>query len=337
MSFDPFQPGSVPRPTTKRRKQVLAAVAASIALVLAAVVAVVVWPSSVESPSQVADRYLRALADGDATTALSLGVATPGSTQLLTDDVLREQLAQLPISNIRVEGERQTPATTDDQVYVEAVAALGDRESRGLIQMHRVDGTWRLASAHITIGDVGDVGRSASTSHTLAVFGQPVGDPTAINMFAGALQLSSTSPFLDVEQSAPFLLDKTLQFGDQRRLLTPVFSLNETGKSAIHDAVVKWITACYTPGLAPAGPCDKIDPTQAGQYAPGARLTGPVDLGQCTYDFNGFLQVVANCHGGNTPFEAQRVDGGVEQRIWTSFTTPVDITNDPPMVVAPQF
>lgn len=316
----------------------VAALIAVVVVVLGAVTAVVLWPSSGESPSEVAGRYLRALADGDAATALSLGIAEPVSSQLLTDDVLRQQLQQMPISNIRVEGERQTPATTEDRVYVEAVATFGDRESRGLIETNRVDGTWRLARAHVVL-DAGDVkvGGSDSAVATLEVFDQRVDDPSNIAIFPGALRLSSSNPFLSVEQTAPYLLDKTLVSGSQGRVFTPVFSLNEDGKSAIHTAVVKWMTACYTPGSPAAGPCGKIDPTQGGQYAPGARLTGPVDLGQCTYEFNSFLQVNAACHGGNTPFEAQRVDGPVEQRIWTSLITPVDISNDPPVVIAPRF
>lgn len=338
MTFiDPFQATSSTGRVTRRRTRGVVAVASVVVLAAAAVVAVVMWPSG-DSPREVATRYFNALAAGDAETALSLGAAEPASTQLLTREVLAQQLQQMPIANIRVGDEQETPATTDDRVYVDASATFGDRESHGLIQMNRADGDWKLASAFVTANDAGhnvSLGKSGRAADTLEIFGIPVGETGSFSMFPGALAVSTSNPFLNVERGAPFLLDKTLQFGSQPRPFTPVLSLNETGEKAIHEAVTKWMTACFTPGAPPAGPCDKIDPTQGGQYLPGARLTGPVDLGQCTYQFNGFLQVVAACNFGNTPFDAQRLDGTIEPRIWTGFTTPVDITNDPPVVVAP--
>lgn len=338
MTFtDPFRAAPSTKRLAKRRVRVVVALAAVVVLAAAAVVAVVMWPSG-ESPREVATRYFEALAAGDAETALSLGSAEPASTQLITREVLAQQLQQMPITNIRVGDEQKTPATTADRVYVDAAATFGDRDSHGLVQMNRVDGDWKLASAFVTANDAGhtvSLGESGRAADTLGIFGIPVGDTGSFSMFPGALALSTSNPFLDVEQAAPFLLDKTLQFGSQPRSFAPVFYLNETGEKAIHAAVTKWMTACYTPGFPPAGPCDKIDPTQGGQYLPGAHLTGPVDLGQCTYQFNGFLQAVAACNFGTTPFEAQRLDGTVEPRIWTGFTTPVDITDDPPAVVAP--
>ena len=88
---DPFQAASSTGRVPRRPGRGVVAVASVVVLAAVAVVAVVMWPSG-DSPSEVATRYFNALAAGDAETALSLGVAEPASTQLMTRDVLAQQL-----------------------------------------------------------------------------------------------------------------------------------------------------------------------------------------------------------------------------------------------------
>jgi hypothetical protein len=339
----PSPPGYPPPPSAswsprRGRRRGLAAVAA--ATVIAATViaaAVTLRPAGGTSPAGVVDAYLHALANGDASTALSLGVATASSTVLLSDDVLKQQIHKLPITDIRVEGETKTPSTTADRVYVKASAAFGGRRSDSDIEVVRSGDEWKLGSAFVNAHDPGhgiggDLGRAFDS---LQIFGQPVGNSGTVAMFPGALTVSSSNPFLNVQPPAPILL-KGLEAGDQATSFSPVFSLNDAGKAAIQTTIINWVTACYTPGAPPAGPCDKIDPTMGGAYVPGtARLTGPLSFGQWSYELDQSLRVLVTNESANIPFSAQRPDGSTEDRVWFQISTSVDISSNPPVVIAP--
>lgn len=317
----------------------LVAVAAATVVAAAAIITAVVYRSGDEDlvpPAEVVAAYLRALAAGDADAALALGAATPRST-LLTDDVLKRQLEKLPITDVHVDGEQATPATNAERVYVKASASFGGTRSEGLIQVVRTSTSWKLASAFLNAR----TGAPRNNTHgmafdTLTVFGQPATDGL-VAMFPGALSVSTTTPFLDVTQPTPILLDR-LRWGEQLNELNIVFSLNDAGKQATAAAVNAWLTACMTPGTPPAGPCDKIDQslTMGGMALAGsARLTGPITLGQFTTTFDQSLQVAAIVNSANVPFVAQRPDGSTIAGNYGAFTTPVDLGENPPVVVAP--
>lgn len=317
----------------------LIAVAAATVVAAAAIITAVVHRSQQESapPSEVVAAYLRALAAGDADAAMALGAATPSSTTLLTAEVLKRQLEKLPIADVDVGGEQATPATTADRVYVKASASFGGQHSEGLIQVVRTSTSWKLASAFLKA----PAGSRTSSSHgmafdTLTVFDQPIHDGL-VEVFPGALSVSTSNQFLDVTQPTPILLDR-LQYGDQANQLNIVFSVNDAGKRAVETAVTSWLTACMTPGTPPAGPCDKINEsmTMAGVAVAGsARLTGPITLGQFTTTFDQSLRVVAIVNFATVPFVAQRPDGSAIAGNFGAFTTPVDLGQNPPVVVAP--
>lgn len=329
--------GPLPR-DGRGRFRGLVALAGAIVVAAAAVIGAVVYRSATSgaAPAEVVDRYLHALAAGDASTALSLGAATPASTAWLSDDVLKQQLQKLPITDVRIDGETSTPATRADRVYVKASAAFGGKRSEGLIEVVISEHVWKLGSAFVN-AHAGPGHRAAGSAFdTLDIFGKPLPDSATAPMFPGAVSVSSSNPFFAVSQPAPIGLDR-LQYGVQGSSLSPVFSINEVGKQALAAAVTKWITACFTPGAPPEGPCIKIDPTVRGMYVPGsARLTGPIDLGKWTYVFDQSLSVAFYSDGASIPFTAQRTADGVTEPLeYRGFTTPVDISKNPPVVVAP--
>jgi hypothetical protein len=318
----------------------LIAVTAATAVAAAAIITAIVYrPGNEQSvtPTQVVAAYLHALAAGDADAALALGAATPPSTTLLTSEVLKRQLEKLPITDVHVDGEQATPATNANRVFVKAAASFGGKRSDGLIEVVRTSSSWKLASAFLnahTGAPRNSLHRMASD--TLTVFDHPVTDGL-VTVFPGALSVSTTTPFLDVTQPPPILLDR-LRWGDEPNELNVVFSVNDAGKRATVAAVTAWLTACMTPGTPPAGPCDKIDQslTMGGMALAGsARLSGPISLGQVTTTFDQSLRVVAAINSATVPFLAQRPDGGSVAGNFGAFTTPVDLGQNPPVVVAP--
>lgn len=324
-------------PVYKAKVRGLIAVVAATVVAVAAIITAVAYRSRQESapPAEVVAAYLRALAAGDADAAMALGAATPRSTTLLTGEVLNRQLEELPITDVHVDGEQATPATNADRVYVKASAAFGGKRSEGLIQVVRTSTSWKLASAFLTAR-----AGSRNSSHgmafdTLTVFDQPI-EEGLIAVFPGALSVSTSNPFLDVNQPTPILLDR-LQYGDQLNQLNLVFSVNDAGKRAAEAAVTAWLTACMTPGTPPAVPCDKIDEdlSRGGMWLPGsARLTGPITLGQFTLNFDQSLRVVAVSNSPTVPFVAQRPDGSTLPGNYVGFGATVDLGQNPPVVVA---
>lgn len=338
MSYGNQSPNKTKALTPTRNRGLLAVAAATIVAAVSITAAVILRPSGGPTATDVVSDYLNALAAGDAQTALRLSAATPGSTALLVDDVLNQQLKKAPITDIHVDGVVTTMNSPTGRIFVRASARFGAQPTTATIALVRSGGSWKLASSFLVADDPGhgiggNIGRAFDT---LEVFGVPVGNSGNFSVFPGALSLSTSNPFLDVTQSPGLSLER-LRYGDQPIPFNPVFSLNENGKRAVRDAVTDWVTACYTPGATPSGPCGKLDPTRGGQYVAGtSRLSGPIDFGQWTYTLDQSLRVVAANMNARVPVTSQRPDGSSDNWYWVGFTTPVDISQNPPVVLPPQ-
>ncbi len=98
-------------PRSGRRRVVALGAVAAVLVLIAAVVGVKVYTAHTKSERIAAEyaaarvageRYLQALASGDAKTALALSLSPPADAHLLTDEVLKAGLAALPVTNIAV-------------------------------------------------------------------------------------------------------------------------------------------------------------------------------------------------------------------------------------------
>ena len=86
--------------------------------------------------------YLEALAVGDARTALALGPDQPATPQLLTDKVLRAQLATTPITDIKVTNDpTQEPSTPADAQRLVLAAKFGATPTQIAIWAHKKTAT----------------------------------------------------------------------------------------------------------------------------------------------------------------------------------------------------
>lgn len=94
-------------------------------------------PRSDAAAAQAVRGYLEALAKGDATTALGYALRPPADPSLLTDQVLAEQRAMTPISDIDVH-------TPTEPGRVPASYLLGTERVTAMFELTLEGGAWRL-------------------------------------------------------------------------------------------------------------------------------------------------------------------------------------------------
>ena len=123
--------GFAPSPPPRSRKPLLIglSVGGALLVVVLVVVLVAVLNSGGGSASgaDAVRGYLEALSRGDATAALSFSNDQPASKDLLTDEVLKKQVAQWPITNIQILDDNSAHSYGFGQVHVSA--KFGDNTS----------------------------------------------------------------------------------------------------------------------------------------------------------------------------------------------------------------
>lgn len=331
----PYSPAAPPgRPGKSRTPLIITAAAATAVLVVIVVVVAILMRSgdggsgSGGAAPEVAQAYLEALSSGDAQGALALSATQPPNSDLLTDKVLRQQLDKLPISDIETLGEASEPGQSADRTMVRVAMKLGDKRTEAKIRMVRSEGGWKLDSSFVEVNTVASV--PTSTDTTLEAFGIPVGSSSKFYAFPGYLDVTSSSPFIDVNAVAPLAFDDL----GSMELLQPKYSMNDAGRKALEDIVRERFEPCYGAGPKPAQ-CRTS--TYFGFEYDGATttLTAPLDVGALTYTFEGTL-TSAMISGAikNVPLTMQRSDGQVvplagEINVFMM----VDIGKDPPVLL----
>ena len=343
-------PGGAPPP--KSRKPLLITVGAAVAVlaVVGVIVAVLLGSrgdhkttTASGSASDVAKAYLEALARGDAKAALDLGAAQPGSSDLLTGDVLKQQIKMLPISNIEILGETPDPRDSG-KATVKVAARLGDKRTETKISVVNSDGRWKLESAFVNVGtqggrpiDTGAVGKDLtlqpmSPDSTLLIFGKPIDKSGHFYAFPGALQVKSSSPYIDVNQPPPLTFDQLSGVFDA--FVEFKYSMNDAGRKASEDALRAFITKCYSPGPK-TGSCVLV--TDFGpDYDPTTiSLTGPIDMSGLKYTYLGTdTWVMVSGTVKDMPFTVRTSDGQTRPKTTNlALANAVDISKDPAAVV----
>ncbi len=337
-----FYPGPPPmpipptRPVWRRRPVIVAAAAA---VVVALVVAVALFTGSGsdggtagggDTPTTAADTvtaYLQALSDGDAEKALSFGKSEPSSKDLLTDDILRKQIAKEPITNIRVldKGDEKSPLRMGT---VKVAADFGGKTSEADVRLTKVDDTWKLDNAFVRIA-LRNVSGDEGADSTLTLFGEPLKDKESVNVFPGYQQVGSTNDYLKVSQLDDAAPLQALSFAGTS-FLQVKFDLNDNGLQAVQSAVSDAFAACErSHALNPPGCPYQMDRTDAVE---GTVNWGPADISQVKMGiFSEYSMTVTVDGPVNMPVTYQALDGGTgndsRKRV---FFGVVDLTKKPP-------
>lgn len=207
-----------------------------------------------DDPEQVVRAYLRALADGDAATALSLGAEPPPETTLLTPEVLARAREHAPLTEVEVTG--------TDGTVVRAEYRLGDRPVTAEFTVVDTPDGPRLARAW------GLLRLEPAAGHDLArmVFGVQVTEPrTAV--FPGVYPVHTGRELIDWDEDATVLVDRPDPHAAPRTVLRP--RLTPAGEEVFAHHTREFLRRCLTAKqLAPEG-CP-FSAEARGEVAPGS-------------------------------------------------------------------
>lgn len=203
-------------------------------------------PTASAPPSAAAQTvtdYLEALSRGDAAKALSYSKSPPTDNQFLTDEVLAKQIAQWPISDIRV-GEIKGNEKTAAKLYVTVSAKFGDKVHTDTIAVSRsLQGGWwidHVANEYAL--------HSANSAYaTLTVFGKTLGPGQSFFAFPGYLQIETSNQYLDVTVDEHPLFRNYLL--SSVFLVSADFDLNSKGADAIAPLVRESFERCEQSNL----------------------------------------------------------------------------------------
>lgn len=300
----PLQAGFAPPPPTARsRKALLVTVGATLAvlLVVGIVVAIVSFSGGgsdrtagggASTAGDAVKGYLEALSQGDANAALAFGSDQPASKDFLTDEILEQQIAKWPITNIRILSANETAGF--GQVHV--AVNFGDQTSDQTLMVKKGDDGWKLAAGAVKLNLKGSMPTTDPVTGRpvppppITLFGKPASNMSTVYVFPGWLDLGSASKYLTVSAARPVLLDGLVIQG--AAMPTGVqFQLSEAGSEAAEQAVAAAVTACaQSTALSPPGcPNHMPNPTLVDGTA---RWEPPADLGDIQYTFTAFDMTV---------------------------------------------
>jgi hypothetical protein len=331
----PSAPPVGPQKPARRRGMRTAALitAGIVAVAVAAVVAIPrlidhghaagqTGPQQQEAARLAGQHYLEALARGDAAAALALSANPPATTQFVTADVLRAQLAATPITAINVTA-APVPAGDDPQQvqYLMLSARFGPTLSQARVAVHRKGDEWKLDTATVAV-DVGPSGSKDASLKAVALWGVPTDGTSPVAVFPGGLSVSSSNRYVDITAQAPPVLLDALGGATDRPTIKPAVALNDAGGQAARAAIDTWTHNCYH-GVEPADDCGKLNPDN-----PTIAVDGSGDFTKATFNFDAATMVVAVAgtivyqgHAAGIPdFTVTRILYGT-----------VDLTKEPPV------
>lgn len=274
--------------------------------------------------------YLEALARGDAETALSYGIDRPTTTEFLTSNVLKRQVAQWPIRNIRILHDNSAvPEAALSMAHVHVVAAFGDHASDAVVDLRMDHNRWALASAAIkfTPGLGASMGNAAAK--TVTVFGKPVSDAAAY-VFPGWIDIGTTNPYMTVTVP-PLLLDQITMAAPF--WVHPTFALSDRGRDAVRAQLAAAMANCQKSNLlAPPG-CPMH--LASNGMAEGSVVWGAADLSAVTLDkFDAYRLTQAFSGQVAAPITVRASGGATRQEGATEFLSGVaDLAKTPPEVI----
>ncbi|ORX08494.1 DUF4878 domain-containing protein [Mycolicibacillus trivialis] len=318
----PWQGG--PPPSRNRKPLFIGLAITGVVVLVAAVIAVVTLGGGGGkdgTPGEALTGYLEALSRGDAEAALSYGLDQPGSTDLLTDEILKKQIEKMPISDIQILSDDAASFISMASVHVRV--KFGDKVSDETIQMERSDKQWKLKQAAIKIEPPT---RTRDTPmETLTLFGKPV--DSAAYVFPGWLDLASTNKNLKVD-SEPMLLNgfSYASFSS----LNVEFDLSDQGRQGVMTAIKAAITECNkSRALSPPNCPQRVSRSEA---AENTVEWGMPDLSPLKLDsFSQYDMSVRFDGTVDWPLKAKKRDGGdVTGTVSTTIYGKADVSTSPP-------
>jgi hypothetical protein len=238
-----FGPPSLGGPPRKNRRRLILTIAGAVIAVIVVVAGVVVFSvgsSDSAGPKTAGDAvkgYLEALANGDAAKAISYGLNPPPDTTLLSDEVLKKQIEQLPITDIKI-------VKSDDFGQVQVTANFGDNAVDETLYLKRGadGGAWKLENVAYPLDFKKDGGsESPSLIDGITLFGKPIPSSGRPYLFPGVVDIGTSNPNVSVTMTKTTYL---LSFLDHEFNPTYGFQLTDAGREAAKKAILPVLTEC---------------------------------------------------------------------------------------------
>ena len=246
-------------------------------------------PSSAADPDtkigpagELVKSYLEALARGDAQAALAASDVQPGSTEFLTDDILKQQIAKWPITKIQILSDDtdspDSPAATTGPGLVRATATFGTKVSETFWEVHKQNGQWRLKAAAVKVAPNLPLMNDA-VNKTLMLFGKPFTSPAYV--FPGWIDLTSSNPYIALEDGHGFLPDTMMLDSSTGTQFQDLATVNDAGRKAVDAAVAADLASCQSSNrFAPPPPCPVSIRNRDGDLVDGTVKWGQADVSQ---------------------------------------------------------
>jgi hypothetical protein len=182
-----------PQPVRPRRRRGLLA-AGALAAVGAVVTGGLAWSQWADShsPVTVVKGFYRAIADGDAPTALAFAETAP-SGEYLTSTVLQQQLRVAKLTDVSVDSTAKSSSTATVEVQYRLGFADKPQAVSDQVQLTKHGSSWRLTkvSSTVTLAKV----REGGDRVTLA--GRPL-PSTRVELFPGAVPVATDTPAVQI-------------------------------------------------------------------------------------------------------------------------------------------
>jgi len=340
--WEPHQPGvgwqlapvaAWPPPNAPRnRKPLLITLAAGCAVIVVVAIVLVITlavrggSKADGSAGDAVKGYLEALARGDAEAALSHSNDLPASKEFLTDEILKKQIAQWPITNIRILNDDSTATGSIGFAMVHVVANFGDKVSDTNLEVKKEHGHWKLTTAAIKVTASPGAASGNAAAKTLTLFGKPIGDSTAY-VFPGWTEVGSTNAYIAVT-AKPLLLDQLSSVTG--RWMDATFALSDAGRDAANAQLVAAMTNCQRSNLlAPPGCPIRLSP--AG-YVDGTAEWGTADVSEVKMEnFDPYRLVLRFFGEVKVPIAVKTTSGGAKQGTVSKFLSgDADMAKTPP-------
>lgn len=322
-----------PAPRKSRKPLIVTLAAGGAVIVVVAVVLVITLAGGSGgggggSAGDVVKGYLEALARGDAETALSYSNDQPATKEFLTDDILKKQIAQWPITNIRILNDDSTSASAGSlgSAQVHVVANFGDKSSDATMDLKSDHGRWRLDAAAIKVEPDPGAEATDAAAKTLTFFGKPIAEST-VYVFPGWIDLGTTNPYMTVT-AKPLLLDQLTLMGVPWVL--PSFVLSGQGRDAVNGQLAAAMANCTKSNLLAPPNCPvHLDPYG---LAEGTVAWGTADLSAVKVDgFDPYGLTLTFYGQVSVPVTVKTTDGGTNQGPATDFLSgTADMAKTPP-------
>lgn len=277
--------------------------------------------------------YLEALSKGDANAALAFGTDQPAAKDFLTDDILKQQVAKWPITNVRI----LSASEVGGMAQVHVAANFGDQTSDQTLTVKKDGGSWKLSAASIKL----NLGGLASTvpltdpvsgkpvpSAPITLFGKPVAKASPVYVFPGWLDLGSGSKYLTISAARPVLLDGLVTQAAAMPTGVQV-QLSDAGSAAAKQAVADAIAKCaQSTSLSPPGcPNHMANSTLVDGTA---HWEPPADLSSLQYTFTSFDMSIRTIGTSQWTLTATSSSGGtVQGKPFVPLMGQIDMTQDP--------